>query len=209
MLAALLLGALSVQLDSQSVLERYSLALANLATPKATIFVYAVSQAGPTNIEQSHRIYRSGIEVRDETIAVNGSALRQKIVRIEQRPDPYAIAALAPRPDAYETLFLQAIRDGSHLDYVFQTQALAHAQSGFTIDRVTIDGASFLPRVIEFHTSGALASGTGRVEFGEVGGYWVPLLATVNGAVGGSIARERIVFSDYRFPPALPRSTFL
>lgn len=205
----MLLGALPVQIDSQSVLERYSLALANLATPKATIFVYTVSQAGPTDIEQSHRIYRSGVEVRDETITVNGTPLHQKSVRIAQRPDPYAVTALAPRPDSYEMLFLQTIRDGSHLDYVFQTQSLARVQSGFVIDRVTIDGETFLPRVIEFHTSGAVASGTGRVEFGEVGSYWVPLLATVNAAVGGSIARERIVFSDYRFPPALPRSTFL
>ena len=33
--------------------------------------------------------------------------------------------------------------------------------------------------------------------------------AAVSAVVGGSVARERIVFGDYRFPPALPRSTFL
>ncbi|MGH7737159.1 MAG: hypothetical protein ACREMP_04745 [Candidatus Tyrphobacter sp.] len=207
-LAVAWLGAFPAPLDSQVVLERYGIALAGLLAPKAVVFVYSVSQAGPENIEQRHRIYRSGIDVRDETLAVNGLALKRKRVRIGHRPDPYGVLALAPRPDAYEMLFVKSIADGSHLDYVYQTQPLVHG-GGFVVDRVTIDGESFLPRVVEFHTSGALASGSGSVKFGSAGGYWVPLVASASAAIGGSVARERIVFSDYEFPSSLPRSTFL
>ncbi len=208
-LAALLAGALPTPLDSQLVLERYATALAELVPPKAMIFVYSISQAGPTNIEQRHRVYRSGIDVRDETIAINGISVRRKIVRIARRGDVYSVAAVAPRPDAYELLFLDAVRDGSHLDYVFQAIPLLHSSSGFAVDRVTIDGQSYLPRFVDFHSSGAIAAGSGRIAFGWQGGYWVPLSAAVSATVDGSMARERIVFSQYRFPAALPRSTFL
>lgn len=209
LVALLVLGAIGAPLDSQVVLDRYDAAVAMLVPPKAMIFTYTVSQAGPTDLEQTHRIYRSGIDVRDETIAANGASLHRKRVRISRRQDPYAVQLLAPRPASYEMVFLDTVRDGDHLDYVYQTQPLTHASTGFVVDRLTIDGDSFLPRVIEFHTTGATASGTGRIEFASVGGYWVPQAASVSAVVGGNIARERIVFSDYRFPPALPRSTFL
>jgi len=208
-LAALLVGALPAPLDSQLVLERYATALANLVPPKAMIFVYSISQAGPTNIEQQHRVYRSGINVRDETISINAVSVHRKIVRIARRGDVYSVAAVAPRPDAYELLFLDAVRDGGHLDYVFQTIPLLHSSSGFAVDRVTIDGQSYLPRFVDFHSSGAIAAGSGRIAFGREGRYWVPLSASVSATVGGGMARERIVFSQYRFPAALPRSTFL
>jgi hypothetical protein len=206
---AVLLLAVAPQLDSETVLMRYAAALSALKEPKAMIFAYTVSQAGPTDIEQHHVIYRAGLDVRDELIASDGASLRHKEIRIDRRPDPYTVSALAPRADAYELLFLDAVRDGGHLDYVYATQPLMHAASGFVIDRVTIDGDSYLPRSIEFHTIGALATGTGSIEFENSGAYWVPLEVSVSAVVNGSVARERILFSGYRFPSALPRSTFL
>jgi hypothetical protein len=207
--AIALLGALQ-PLDSQVVLDRYAVALADVPVPKAEIFIYNVSQAGPTNIEQRHQIYRSGIDVRDETLAQNGVSLKRKTVRIARRADAYAIGALAPRPYDYELLFLRVRRDGKHLDYLYRAIPLRAAVTGFAIDRVAIDGQSYLPRTIDFHSySDTGVSGTGTIEFGRVAGYWVPTLATVTAVIGSSVARERIVFSDYRFPPSLPRSTFL
>ncbi len=208
-LASLLVAALPPPLDSQAVLDGYSAALANLVPPKAMIFVYSVSQAGPTNIEQRHQIYRSGVRVRDETLSINGVGVKRKTFRIERRADPYDVTALAPRPDAYEMLFLKDVRDGNHRDYVYETQPLLRASTGFVVDRVTIDGESLLPRIIGFHTTGANASGQGTITFGRASGHWVPLVVSVNALVAGAVARERIVFGDYRFPPALPRSTFL
>jgi hypothetical protein len=203
----LLLGATPLALDSEYVLQRYALALDAVAVPKAVVFTYAVSQAGPSNIEQRHVIYRSGLDVRDETIAIDGVALHRKIVHIARRSDRYAVSTLAPRTDAYQLLFLHTVRDGHHLDYVYEATPLAR-QGDASIDRVTIDGASYLPRSLHFTTSTAEAHGTGTIEYAPAGKYWVPVLATVDATVDGKPARERITWTDYRFPEGLPDSTF-
>jgi hypothetical protein len=72
-------------LDSQYVLQRYAIAVQAVATPKNVVFTYSVSQAGPANIEQRHQIYRSGSNVRDELLAVDGLALARKRVKFARR----------------------------------------------------------------------------------------------------------------------------
>lgn len=197
----------SHELDSQVVLQRYAVALDALAQPKAVVFSYTVSQAGPANLEQRHIVYRSGLDVRDETLAVDGVALPHKIVRFSQREDRYAVTRMAPRAAGYQMIFLQPVKDEHHLDYVYESTPLLQSSSAW-IDRVTIDGARFLPRVLHFHTSGQDAEGTGEIEYAPIGKYWVPVLATATAKVNGKPARERIVFSEYRFPQDLPKSAF-
>jgi hypothetical protein len=204
--ALALLGATPGQLDSQYVLQRYALAIDTVPVPKAVIFTYTVSQAGPSNLEQRHVIYRSGSDVRDETLAVDG--VSRKGVRFSRRDDRYAIATMAPRTAAYQLLFEKAVRDGRHVDYLYEATPLIRGASGATIDRVAIDGTTFLPRVLYFTTSGPNANGTGRIEYAAFGRYWMPVAADVNATVAGKPARERIVWSDYRFPESLPPSTF-
>ena len=209
--AFVLLGAappIAAQLDSQIVLQRYELEMDDLAAPKTMIFSYAVSQAGPTDIEQRHRIYRSGLDVRDETLAVDGVGLSRKVVRFGRREDRYAIERVAPRASTYAFVFLRTVRHGSHLDYEYEATPLAASLSGFVVERVVIDGARFLPHVIVFHTAGTTAKGSGQLEYGAFGKYWMPVSASVNATVAGVSARERITFGDYRFPPSLPPSTF-
>lgn len=195
------------QLDSQYVLQRYALALDAVPVPKAVIFGYSVSQAGPTNIEQRHTIYRSGSDVRDETLAVDGVALARKRVRFARREDPYMVAKLAPRTVSYQMLFLGTVKDGHHDDYVYETTPIVKQTAAF-IDQVTIDGVRFLPRAIRFHTSGATAQGKGAVTFAPFGRFWLPVIASVDATVNGKPARERILWAEYRFPDALPPSTF-
>ena len=65
-LVATIVGA--APFDSQLVFRNYARALAMVEPPAYAIFSYAVSQAGPNDIEQRHRIYRAGLDVRDETI---------------------------------------------------------------------------------------------------------------------------------------------
>ncbi len=201
------LGAAPVQLDSQYVLQHYVLAVQNVALPKVVVYSYTVSQVGPSNIEQRHRVYRSGSAVRDETVWVDGMQLRRKIVRFSHREDRYTVGRFAPRPDTYQLLFLGTTRDGQHLDYVYEATPLARP-SGAWIDRVTIDGENFLPRAVHFHTSGADAAGTGNIEFAPFGKYWMPVAVMAQAHVKGKTARELITWSDYRFPSALPPSTF-
>jgi hypothetical protein len=201
------LGASPAALDSQYVLQRYAVAIETVPTPKAVIFTYTVSQAGPSNLDQRHVIYRSGAQVRDETLAVDGVALVHKIVRFARRDDRYSVTRLAPRAASYEMLFLQTIKDGRHVDYEYQTSPLLHG-AGAAIDRVTIDGIRYLPKVVRFATQGPDARGAARVEYAQFGKYWMPVSAEVNAVVQGKPARERIVWSDYRFPESLPPSTF-
>ena len=205
------LGAAPVQLDSQYVLQRYAAAVARVVTPKVVVYSYTVSQVGPSNIEQRHRVYRSvyrsGIEMRDETLWVDGMALRRKIVRFSRREDRYAVARFAPRADSYQLLFLGTAKDGRHLDYVYEATPLSRA-SGAWIDRLTIDGMNFLPRAVRFRTSGTDVSGSATIEFGSFGKYWMPVLAAAQARVKDKPARELITWSDYRFPTSLPPSTF-
>jgi hypothetical protein len=73
---------------------------------------------------------------------------------------------------------------------------------------VTIDGVNFLPRAVHFHSSGLDANGSGNIEFGSFGKFWMPVAAVAQAHVKGKPARELITWSDYRFPASLPRSTF-
>jgi hypothetical protein len=204
----LVLVVAAIALDSQIVLQRYELEMADLKAPAAMIFSYAVSQAGTTAIEQRHRIYRSGLNVRDETIAVDGETLRPKIVRISRREDRYDIMRLAPRGSGYAMLLLREIPNGTHVDYEYETTPLRRS-GAFTVTRVVIDGLTFLPRRITFRTASASASGEGEMRFVKSGAYCVPIGATVEASENGKPARERITWSDYRFPPSLPPSTFI
>lgn len=194
-------------LDSQVVLQRYEFEMSQIKAPVATIFSYTVSQEGPVAIEQRHRIYRSGGSVRDETIAVDGETLKPKVVKIAHRDDRYDIARVAPRSANYTFLFLRPIRDGAHVDYEYEATALRAGP--FVVTRVVIDGLSFLPKTISFRTAAGSASGTGVLQYARSTSYWVPIAASVEATMGGKAARERIAWSNYRFPPSLPPSTFV
>jgi hypothetical protein len=210
LIAALtLLGAAPVEtLDSQLVLARYQMEMDTLQSPKVMIFSYNVSQLGASDIEERHVIYRSGLNVRDETIAVDGIPIKPKIVNFGHREDRYAIGHLAPRSTAYALLFVKTVRDGSHLDYRYDVTPLSVA-SGFVVTGLVIDGLTFLPREIDFSTRSSAAEGHGALVYGKSDAYWVPLYVTVEAMVGGKPARERISWGDYRFPVALPASTFI
>jgi hypothetical protein len=206
-LACLTLVAAAPELDSQYVLQRYALALEAVTAPKVVVYSYTISQFGPSNIEQHHRIYRSGLDVRDETLSVDGIPLSRKIVRFSQHEDRYTVERFAPRSDAYELLFLGTAKDGRHLDYVYEATPLSRSADAW-IDSVTIDGSNFLPRFVHFKSSGLEVTGSGEIEFGPFGKYWMPVTASAQARVKGKPARERITWSDYRFPQSLPPSTF-
>lgn len=201
-------GAKPAALDSSYVLSRYALALDAVSAPKNVVFTYTVSQVGPSNIEERHTIFRSGADVRDETLAVDGITLSRKRVHISRYEDPYAVERLAPRTDAAQILFLQTVKDGAHVDYTYDVTPLMH-QADATVRRMTLDGLRYLPRTLQFHTAAGNADGVGAVAYAPFGRYWLPVLAYVDATVGGKPARERITWADYRFPEALPPSTFV
>jgi hypothetical protein len=206
-LASALLGAAPAQMDSQVVLARYAAALARFAPPANVVFTYSVSQAGPHNIEQLHRIYRSGQRVRDETLAIDGQSLKHKATRFAQYRDRYSVDRLAPREAEYTLLFLSAKREGKHYQYTYEAIPLIRS-SAFVVQRLTIDGASFLPSSLQFRTAREVVQGNGQISYGRIGTHWVPTVVQVTATVRGKPARERIAFSAYAFPRRLPLSTF-
>lgn len=182
--------------------------MTDLPVPKAMIFSYSVSQLGATDIEQRHVIYRSGLSVRDETIAIDGIPIKPKIVTFSHREDRYAIAAIAPHASTYEMLFVKTVRDGSHLDYRYELTPL-EARRGFVVTGMVIDGLTYLPREIDFVTAAGAAHGHGTLIYGKAERYWVPFSVSVEANVDGKPARERIALGAYRFPTVLPPSTFV
>lgn len=209
MLAALIaaIAFAHAPLDSQLVLERYAARLLHLETPKTLVFTYSVSQAGPQAIEQTHRIYRSGELVRDETLQEDGQALKIKRTRIARYRNRYTLERMAPRMTAYAFLFLRALRKPGGYAYLYKAVPLG-AAGAFQVLSMTIDGRTFLPSEIRFKAVSSSMSGSGAVAFAKAGRYWVPTLATVQARIAGKPARERISFSSYQFPRRLPKSTF-
>lgn len=194
-------------LDSQDVLLRYQRALVALPTPKAVIFTYAVSQAGPRDLEQTHRIYRSGDLVRDETLTSEGQTLKRKIVRVSRYPDRYAVARLAPHASEYAFLFQGVVHPGGRVAYEYTAVPMQRG-GAYVVDSMTIDGSSFLPLTIRFSMIAGSVKSKGELHYARNSTYWVPQLAVVEAQLRGSTARERITFGGYRFPVALPESTF-
>ena len=116
----------------------------------------------------------------------------------------YAIETLAPRPAEYAFRFVGTEPDARHLDYVFVTRP--RTPSAFAVSRVTIDGADYLPLSISFVTRSHAGSGT--ITFVPIDKYWLPATALAHATYDNLGTTERIVFNRYRFPPALPPSTF-
>ncbi|HEY0613592.1 MAG TPA: hypothetical protein VGC96_03080, partial [Candidatus Elarobacter sp.] len=187
-------------------LARYEAALKSLEEPRVFTFTYTLQQTGPRTLDQTHRVFRSGNDERDETLAVNGNRSRKPLVRIfHGRRYRYAAAVLAPKRTAYAFSYAGPHRDGKHLDYVF-TLVRKGAPGPVTFTGVTVDGVTFLPQSVAFVSRAHGASGT--VSFGKADRYWVARGATAQAKTPGGIAREQLAFAGWRFPKALPRSTF-
>ena len=192
-------------LPPELVVAKYAAALKALKEPRVFAFEYTVQQTGPRTLEQTHRVFRSGKDERDETLAVNGNRSHTPVVRIFRgRPYRYAVTALAPKPSAYQFLYAGPHKNGKHADYVFDLVPKAKPPA-VTFTQVTIDGLTFLPQTVAF--SGPHAA-RGTVTFVKAERYWVARSANAQAKVPGGVAHEILGFVHWRFPNALPRSTF-
>ena len=193
-------------LAPEVVLARYDAALAALREPSVFTFEYTLEQTGSRTLDQTHRVFRSGRNERDETLAVNGVRSTAPVVRVFRgRPYRYTVRALAPKTSAYEFAYTGPHRDGKHVDYVFALTPL-RATGAIAFTSVTIDGIAFLPRSVSFRAPGHAAGGT--VTFVKSERYWVASTAFAQAKGAGGVAHERFHFSSWRFPTALPSSTF-
>ncbi len=186
------------------VLRHYVRALAVLPRPRRVSFQYSVEQLGLRNLEQTHRVYRAGSRERDETLDADGSPLLVPSVRIfDDRTNRYEIAAVAPQPQAYDFTSLGS----AHGVYMFETHA--REPRAFTVTAVGIDARSFLPVSVRFRIAGNGVVGSGELRYGRAERYWMIRQAQVTARLAnGARAHERIAWSAYQFPVALPPATF-
>ena len=204
-----MLGARSgAPLPPEAVLEKYHTAISNVAHPRNVSFEFSVEQLGLRNMEQTHRIYRSGLDERDETLVVDGYHLKAPSVRIiSNRTNRYEIDRVAPSINAYQFTFASAINESDAYGYFFTTQA--RGDTAYAITQIEVDGKTYLPRTVRFKIAGGGVHGSGILTYGPVGGYWVVLAAEVSAHLAnGSIAHEALHWSNYSFPKSLPPSTF-
>jgi len=196
------------ELEPAVVLQRYADALSGLARPASMIFEFSVEQVGLNNLEETHRVYRAGLRERDETLSTDGVALKTPAIRIlPNSAYKYDVLTLAPKPADYTFVYGGRRKAAGRTVYAFAT---APVNTGaFAVTEVLIDAVHFLPVVISFKTRASNATGNGRVVFEQSGRYWMAREATVSAKVGAKDARERIVWSKYRFPSTLPASTFV
>jgi hypothetical protein len=190
------------------VLTNYLGALADLPKPPALEFEYSVEQLGLHNLEQTHHVFRAGQSERDETVSIDGYKLKRPSVRILlNRTNRYDVTALAPKPSGYAFAPAEVVPAGGHFNYVFDT--FPKGDRPFAITRVTIDGELFLPTLMTFRITAGGTRASGRVSFMKSDRYFVAREATADAKLnGGAVAHERIVWSKYQFPAALPPSTF-
>ncbi len=190
------------------VLARYRAALAALERPKAMAFEFSLSQLGLHDMEQSHRVYRSGTNERDETLVVDGYRLKAPSVRIVTgHGSHYDLLAIAPRPQTYRFVPVAALDIGGAYRYLFRVSPLG--PRSFAVREIELDGHTYLPAIVRFQTASSGARATGELRYGSADGYWVIRSANVVAKLrNGKSARERIVWSRYTFPANLPPDTF-
>ncbi len=190
------------------VLANYERSLAKLKYPSNVSFEYSVEQLGLRTMEQTHRVYRSGLKERDETLVVDGYHLRAPSVRIiASRTNRYEIGRVAPRVADYEFSYVGPVNESDSYGYVFTTQA--RADTSYAITEIEIDGRSYLPRSLRFKIAGPDAHGSGELHYDQVEKYWLVVSAAVSAHLAhGEIAHETMEWSNYHFPDSLPPSTF-
>jgi hypothetical protein len=207
MLLALAQPRFAGTLPPEAVLVRYVEALDTLPIPRTLSFQYTVEQLGGHDIEQTHRVYRSGTDERDETLVIDGEKATPPQVRIyHARRDRYALTNVAPRPDGYDFTYVGKRTTGTSVSYVFRTTP--RTPGPFSVIEVTIDGTRFLPSSVSFRTDQSGVLGSGEITYGPSGRYWVPLIVSATARDAARTTRERLVFSAYDFPSALPPGTF-
>jgi len=194
-------------LPPEVALIRYVRALETIPVPTTLSFQYTVEQFGGHDLQQTHRVYRSGADERDETLVIDGEKVVPPQVRVYHgRRNRYSITNIAPRAEAYDFRYVGPRTVGLHVNYVFQTTP--KVPGPFAVTQIEIDGLKFLPAVVQFRTEERGVAGNGSIAFAPSGVYWVPTSVNASARDATRSVRERIVFSAYDFPSVLPPGTF-
>jgi hypothetical protein len=210
--AATLLGAG----NPASILDSYRDALAKLHSPPFMEFAYTVTRSGPSRIvTEQHQVYwaASGVE-RNDTIEINGTRVVPAPTQVIHRDAwPYDPAQFAVSPDDYDAAPAGMALVAGHATYAFTLTRSSPAD--FVLKSLYVDVRRRLPVRQTFAVAGADCEGAGEINFGPVGGYWLPTFVSVACTQTGTDAspppvfKESIRFSNYQFPASIPADVFV
>jgi hypothetical protein len=205
---------------ADALVARYQRAIQVLKQPPNMVVEYMQTRSGPTRVvTENHRIYRDaeGHE-RNETTAINGLAVPRAHVSIYIRPSwAYSPDKFFVDPENYQIAPRGAV-------IVDGRKGIAYAvvlkdAGAFAVTDLELDARTALPLRERFVATTSTCSGTGSIDFGPSGSYWLPktvsvtcpLLASPETAdllPAGASYRDSIRFSSYSFPEALPAQVF-
>jgi hypothetical protein len=194
-------------IDYGMVLAQYRKALNDYHTPETLTYIFSIDQAGSRGLSQTHVVYRSGLLVRDETTAMGSLSIKPHIHIYRSRAHHYAIESLAPRTTNYRFQYVSVHDEAGHVIYHFTTTPI-NPTVAFVVTSVDIDGTRFLPTDITFESRALDVFGQGHLHYGPIDDAWMILDAAADSRGGHGVLREHLVFTQYRFPKALPVSTF-
>jgi hypothetical protein len=196
-------------------LDAYRTALASRKIPPYMEFTYTVTRSGPARIvTEQHRVYWASTgEERNDTIAVNGTPVVPAPSQLLHRSVwPYDPAQFAVSEDDYD-----ATPAGSAIVAGRKTYAFALARNttaDFMLKSIYVDVRSHLPVRETFAVAGPDCEGSGSIDFGPFGRYWLPSFVSVVCTQTGSDAspppvyKESIRFTSYQFPAVIPADIF-
>ena len=76
-------------------------------------------KAAARDLQQTHRVFRSGNQQRDELLSADGKFLEPPVIHMYTgRRNRYAVEVLAPRTSKYSFRYIGPVHDGRHTDAV-------------------------------------------------------------------------------------------
>lgn len=206
--------------STDALVARYQRAIQVLKQPANMVVEYTQTRSGPTRVvTENHRIYRDadGHE-RNETTAINGLRVPRARVSIYTRlswaysPDKFFVD-----PESYQIALRGAVNVDGRKGFSY---AVVMKDAGaFAVTDLELDARTAMPLRERFVATSSTCAGTGSIDFGPSGGYWLPKVVSVTCPLlaspetadlipAGASYRDTIRFSSYSFPDAIPAQVF-
>lgn len=203
-----------------ALVAQYRLAIQILKQPPNMVVEYTETRSGPTRVvTENHRLYRDAAgHERNETTAINGLPFTRPKASIYLRLAwAYGADKFFVDPDLYQIAPRAAVDIGGHKAYSYAV--VLKEAAAFAVTSLELDARNGLPLRERFVATSPTCSATGSIEFGRVGGYWLPRIVSVTCPVASSpdaavitpaaaSYRDTIRFSSYSFPDAIPAQVF-
>ncbi len=205
---------------ADALYARYRIAIPSMKQPANMVVEYTQTRSGPLRVvTENHRLYRDadGHE-RNETTAINGVPATRPRVSIYTRATwTYSADKFLVDTDSYQVAPRGPVNVNGRKGYAFAV--VMKEATAFAVTDLEIDARTALPVLERFVAGTPTCSATGSIEFGPVGGYWLPKIVSVTCAVVASpdaavlsppaaSYRDTIRFSSYSFPNAIPAQVF-